>query len=397
MSRHLHQGGDCSPNGYTDNKKNLSQLKTFISKVMSTQCDDKIKHLEASRRNLTNRLEQRSPIKLKCSNEFVSRSNPHAPYNKEQSSLNTPTPKRSVSPIEVTRSVNRPFKKLRNYLEMPRTMKIQPDFEEQISEIKQVHGMSIVSTDTCISRPIVINELDSFDALRHHQDKPDSSLESRGSPTNSAGEATVQSYQRIVQGLEDEVKALRRSLDVQRQGETARVKLELGKMSEKHRREVESLQRAFDRESKVKQDAIMSALSSKYNSDLQEIRADYEKKLSKLQFRRPPTDTQSPFEQNPYYQGHPSDQHEDRSTHSPLANYSRLTTDIGDGDTFTSILLGKDPITPEEQLIQENKRLRGALASALCTSSGMCSCCRKLTSATESLDSYVTSLKYLLE
>mmetsp|Transcript_15592 Transcript_15592/g.28352 ORF Transcript_15592/g.28352 Transcript_15592/m.28352 type:complete len:283 (+) Transcript_15592:328-1176(+) len=282
---------------------------------------------------------------------------------------------------------------------MPRTMPVKHEFEEQISEIKKDPGMSVVSTDTCITRPIMMDEIESFEPSLslHDQVRQESPLKSLVSPAESTKGATLQSYQRVVESLEEEVSALRQSLEIQRQSESSRIKLELNRMADKHRRELDALKRSYEKESKVKQDAIMSALSSKYDSDLKSLKLSYEYKLNQMGGSKSSTGLLSNFEQN-VVKGKTSDRYEEKPSLTLLDEGSKLTMEVEDSEIFNSILLGKDDYDEDEKvLVKENKKLREALSTALNHTGGMCSRCKKLASASQTLDSHVSAFKYLLE
>jgi hypothetical protein len=230
----------------------------------------------------------------------------------------------------------------------------------------------------------------------------------------------MESYKRIVAALEEEVSALRNALAVHKRGEASRLKLELARQAEKHRRDIEAQRKTYDRESKLKQEAVISAMAAKYSSDLDKLRLSYQLKLSNVMSSKASTEHLSTFELN-YFRSRTPGQSEEQTpivqsrahiSNSPLQGGIGRTRPLDpslldddptqavlgteNSDTLTRLLLGTEG--GEEDLLSENKRLRELLASGYYSASeAMCVCCKKLASATHTLDYYLASHKDLLQ
>jgi hypothetical protein len=213
---------------------------------------------------------------------------------------------------------------------------------------------------------------------------------------HEAENATLLSYKRAVESLEEEVATLRKSLEHQKRTEHNRLKLELARQAEKHRQDVETLRATYDRESEMKQQSLMDAISSKHAEDLNNLRVSYELKLSKAKTSRSSDGLLSAFEQN-YFKSKSSDRYVEKPSLSLLDDDSQLIMEVEESDLLSRILLEKENSErgEEDTLANENRRLREALSTALNSSASMCSKCKKLASASVTLDSYLTSLKYL--
>jgi hypothetical protein len=212
--------------------------------------------------------------------------------------------------------------------------------------------------------------------------------------SHEAENETLMSYRRAVESLEEEVATLRKTLEHQKRTEANRLKLELARQADKHRQDVETLRATYDRESEMKQQSLMKAMASKHAEDLNNLRVSYELKLSKVNTRGSSNGLLSAFEQN-YFKGKSSDRYEEKPSLSLLDDDSKLTMEVEESNLLSRILLEKENSEGEEDTLEnENQRLREALSTALNSSASMCSKCKKLESASATLDSYLTSLKY---
>lgn len=277
---------------------------------------------------------------------------------------------------------------------MPRTVPIQPDHDDHLDEIKKNRGLSVVSTDTCISRPIVTLENFSSDPSPSHLDqvRQESPMKALPSPvkslTSPSSASTILSYQRVVDSLEEEVKALKRSLEIQRQGEASRLTLELDRQAEKYRREIESLRKSILRGCEAMHNAEMSEASLKHSAEMRALTKRYSDKLSEPHIRMASTGMTDAIE--PKYLKW-SGRYEDEQSLSLVDKTSSRASE----DPFDDLLLEKEAKgLREELLVKENKLLKEALSRAEKTASNVCPCCKKLASVSDALNSHVKSLKY---